>query len=181
MTEDILKFFPLNTNNECGGLFKTSIKDRTWSDKPNKNMHGVSYTKFPEAFDITYGPAGCTQLFTMFHKNCYQYACLFLENNPDWTIYELQRDGFYHSTVHCFAVKRLPDGRNVFADARGYTDNPLEFFDDFKFSKTAHLLNITNDARYEKYIPIKNIMQIAYENIFKDCPYIEKEEDLTLD
>lgn len=98
MTQDILQHFPLNSIGECGGLFTTPLSNRPWSSRPNKSIHGVSYTQFADAFEIA---NESTTLFDMFHGKCADYLDYFCKENPDWEPYVLMRDG-WNSLIHAF-------------------------------------------------------------------------------
>lgn len=162
MTEDILRFYPLNTKNFSTGLFKKSINNRALSDRPKKSIYGVSYTRYAEAFEMKIFED--ISLFELFHKNCDDFAMTFYKKHPDWEIYELRRDTFYNSLVHVFAIKKLKDGRILFADARGITDNVIEFFDDFTFSKSVYI----KKTDIERDIPLEGICNEGYKIIFKE-------------
>ena len=165
MTKDILQFFPLNSNGEVKGLFETPLSQRPWSDQVKKSIHGVSYTKFYDANDVKLSEKNT--LLDMFHGWCKDFMFYFYKKNPDWTPCLLRRDGFYQSLVHAFCFKILEDGRILFADARGITDNCLDFFDDFKFSKNNMQLIYPKDI---KDVVINNYDDCvrAYKHIFGD-------------
>lgn len=160
MVEDILKFYPLNTKNFSTGLFATPLKNRPWSDRPKKSLHGISYTQFEDAFEIKVTES--LNLFDLFHGFCDDFAMYFKKLNPDWEIYALKRDSF-NPLIHMYAIKHLEDGRILFADARGVTDNVLDFFRDFRFAKSAFVekVELVND------IPLENACKVGYEKIYK--------------
>ena len=164
MTKDILQFFPLNSKGEVKGLFKTPLSERPWSDKVKKSVHGVSYTKFYDANEIKLSDENT--LLDMFHGWCKDFMVYFSKKNPDWSPCLLRRDGFYQSLVHAFCYKKLEDGRILFADARGITDNCLDFFDDFRFSKNNMQLIAVEDIE-KQVINHYDDCKKAYEYVFK--------------
>ena len=133
MTKDILAFFDLNTIGYTTGLFRIPLSKRSWSNNIKKSKNGVSYTQFIDAKEIKISNE--ITLLDMFHGKCDIYTSYYIEKNPDWTPMELLRVDAWNKINHVFAVKKLADGRILFADARGITDNFLDFFEDFKFSK----------------------------------------------
>ena len=130
---DILSFFPENSKNECTGLFKIPLKERS-PYHLNKCVHGVSYTQYGDAASCL-NPYNGESLLDQFHGKCDRYLAFFMLKNPDWIPLIMKRNTYWSSIVHAFAVKELEDGRILFADARGYTDSALQFFADFRFSK----------------------------------------------
>ena len=171
--EHFLKFF---AEPECPktytGLFE-NFQNRKWSDRPNKCIHGVSYTKFSDAMDIVVGE---NTLFDMFHGYCAYYAAAFNELHPDWEIMTIQRGNFWNSSVHTFCVK-VEDGIRYFADARGITDDPAVFFDDFQCSKNAYLIEKISDFSDELYQQLKPELLAAYEKIYKTEAFLLKEDE----
>ena len=135
--EHFLKFFQMPEKPSVyTGLFQ-NYQERTWSDKPNKAKHGVSYTKYADAMDIR---CGNMSLFGMFHGKCWYYAQFFKLQNPDWEIVNLMRaEGSWNENIHTFCTKEQ-DGIRLFADARGVTDDPLVFIEDFNFGKGCRLI-----------------------------------------
>lgn len=133
MTEDILLYFPLNTKNVRYGLFKKPLSGRKYTGGISNRLYGVNGTYYADALKISIGED--YTLLDMFHGYCLPYAKYFTEKNPDWEIMELQKYHTYKRINHVFAVKHLKDGRTLFADARGITDDVLEFFEDFVMSK----------------------------------------------
>lgn len=80
--------------------------------------------------------------------------------------------------IHAFAIKKTEDGRFLFADARGYTDNVLDFFTDFRFSKSnmslepADIRECSNPDVLFFYHYIWD--EIKTKNIEQDEPCIER-------
>lgn len=163
MTKDILTYFPLNSKNEVLGLFEKPLNQRYWSNRPKKSINGVSYTQFPDAYEIVL--SNKNTLFEMFHKNCWNFMTYFKSQNPEWIAYELRRETFYSTLIHAFCCKKLEDGRILFADARGITDNCLDFFEDFNFSKDSMVLKEVNIL--EPHNPLEDDCKKAYEYIYK--------------
>ena len=160
MLKDIYKFYDKPKNPTIyTGLFQKRSTERTWSDRPNKTKGGVSYTLYAETMDI---PCGDTPLFRFFHGLCWTYAKFFQMKNPSWKIVSMIRDTFWQTNVHTYCIKRT-NGKLLFADARGITDDPEEFFKDFRFSKNVHI-------EEETEIPDKNQFtkdyQVAYDLIY---------------
>ncbi len=117
------------------GLFTKRLSCRNWSDKPNKCKHGVSYTQYDDAMDVQFGKV---TLFDLFHGRCWDYAKHFKEHHTGWEIVSLMRGNWADTIVHTFCIKN-GDESILFADARGITDDPTEFFSDFVFGKDAYL------------------------------------------
>lgn len=159
MVKDIEKYYKRNTKGFSLGLFKTPLKERKWSDKPNKSIHGVSYTQFEESFDMKVEDK-C--LFDFFHGYCDDFALYFYKEHPDFKIMELRRNSGWNSLVHVFAVKEIEDGYYLFADARGITDDCYEFFSDFKFSKFSYL----EETDTNRYVKDKKHCEMAYDLIY---------------
>lgn len=179
MVEDILKFYSLNSEGFSFGLFSTPLGARSWSDKPMKSLHGVSYTQFDDAFSTKVSEN--LSLFDLFHGYCKDFAAYFAEKNPDWEIHSLTRDTFHQSLVHMYAVKKLSDGRLLFADARGVTDNVIDFFRDFRFGKDL-ILKVEDRkellSMLDKGTEIEIACKAGYENIFRAGLQIDIEEEM---
>lgn len=159
--QDFLKMFPMPQSPKVyTGLFK-NFSDRVWSDKPNKYDHGVSYTKYEDAMSIGVGEL---TLFDMFHGNCWCYAQYFKLMNPEWDIIQILRGNFWNTTVHTFCVKKVNE-ITYFADARGITDNPKVFFDDYSCSKDAYIKPQNLELELKCF---KESYAQAYRYIFKD-------------
>lgn len=159
MVKDIEKYYPRNTKGFSLGLFEKPLRERQWSNKPNKSIHGVSYTQFEEAFDVKVGDI-C--LFDYFHGYCDDFALYFKQQHPDFEIMEIRRNSGWNSLVHVFAVKEIEDGYYLFADARGITDDCFEFFSDFKFSKFLNLEKTDTN----RYVKDKKHCKMAYGSIY---------------
>ncbi len=149
------------------GLFTTRTISRAWNDKPNKSINGVSYTLYGDAYRISCGPDA--SLFDFIHGRCAEFAYYFHEQNPDWKIVDMRRGNFWDSLIHSYCIKEI-GGITYFADARGITDDPEEFFADFACSKDMHV---------EDYIPeedeaVEEEVKKAYELIFGDEPILTK-------
>ena len=140
--QDFLNLFPDNIGNDgiCTGLFRTPTCKRKWSDRPNKCIHGVSWTLYEEAMDITFPDKnGNTEsLFSFFHGSCWEYAMFLKKQHPDWKIRCIRRGTFWDPVIHAFCTF-TKDGVLHFADARGITYDPKEFFSDFVGGKTMYL------------------------------------------
>lgn len=163
MTKDILLYFPLKTKNVRYGLFKTPVSDRQYTGGLKRKLYGVNGTYYNDALDIGIGDN--YTLLDMFHGWCVPYAKYFTERNPDWSIMELEKYHSYKRVNHAFAVKYLRDGRILYADARGITDNVLEFFEDFTMSKdTMHVFPLR--VKLDCYPVSKSIFKNAYEKIY---------------
>lgn len=159
MVKDIEKYYPRNTKGFSLGLFEKPLRERQWNNKPNKSLHGVSYTQFEEAFDIEVGDR-C--LFDYFHGYCDDFALYFKQQHPNFEIMELRRNSGWNSLVHVFAVKEIEDGYYLFADARGITDDCYEFFSDFKFSKFSYLEKTDTN----RYLKDQEYCKMAYDSIY---------------
>ena len=165
---DFLKIFPKPAA-PCiyTGQFQTKWKDRPWDESPKKSVHGVSRTKYGDAMQIRL--CDNLTLFEMFHKWCDPFAAYICKRNPDWKMVSLRRDTFYNSLIHAFAVKERENG-TLYADARGITDDPEEFFLDFNgtdmkvvYEAMPHLLF---DAYSDSAMP-KQAVADAYAYVYK--------------
>lgn len=172
MLEDILAFYPNNSKNVATGLFKTPVASRIYCNPDNymsKSTTGYTSTFYSDAYSIKINDN--LTLLDIFHGCCYDFALYFVSKHPDWKVMELTRpDSFFNKCNHVFAIKETDDGRTLFADARGITDNPLEFFHDYKYSK--HNMDIspidtTNLTLSDNSI---DVCQKAYDIIYKDEP-----------
>ena len=149
---DFLKIFP-KPDMPCiyTGQFQTKWKDRPWDESPKKSVHGVSRTQYGDAMQIRL--CDNLTLFEMFHKWCDPFAAYICKRNPDWKMVSLRRDTFYNSLIHAFAVKERESG-TLYADARGITDDPEEFFLDFNgfclllSAEKAHSITSVFRSRY---------------------------------
>lgn len=160
--EHFLKMYPC-PEDPCiyTGLFK-NWERRQWSDRPNKCRHGVSYTQYADAMDIMFydssrpgkfkkvleepgvvsviGQTEYVSLFEMFHGDCWYYARFFHEKNPSWQVETILKGNSWDSVLHSFCTK-VVNGRKLFADARGITDDTKLFFSDFRCSQNAYICN----------------------------------------
>ena len=159
--QDFLKMFPKPENPKVyTGLFG-NFSERVWSDRPNKCDHGVSYTKYEDAMNVHVGKL---TLFDMFHGNCWYYAQYFKLMNPDWDIIQILRGNFWNNAVHTFCIKKA-DNITYFADARGITDDPEVFFEDFSCSKEAYWQSQDLELEHKCFM---DSYEKAYRYIFKD-------------
>lgn len=168
MVNDILNYYDLKTNNYRKGLFETYSPNQPWSDEVKKSQHGVSYTQFIATKNIHI--TDTITLLDMFHGLCYTYLSYFITMNPDWTPVELRRTNFWTTLIHAYATKEI-NGVTYFADARGISDNCLDFFNDYRFSKNNMSINHIHDLpelTYEDSL----IMKKAYDIIYGDEPII---------
>ena len=129
------------------GLFAKPLSEREWSDRPNKYYDGVSYTRFADAYDVDLGMG--LSLFTMFHGYCSYFADYFWYRNPDWTEVSMMRDSMLNPYIHTYCIKEV-NGRTLFADARGITDDPETFFDDFTWGKDMYIKKTPRNERVKK-------------------------------
>lgn len=81
---------------------------------------------------------GNTPLFDFFHGYCWYYAKYFQTKNPEWKTISLIRNTFWKTNIHTFCTKQEKN-KTLFADARGITDDPTEFFQDYTFSKNIYI------------------------------------------
>ena len=160
--EHILSVYP-RPKKPCiyTGLFSKRLSKRPWSNEPNKCSHGVSYTQYEDAMKISFGSMS---LFDYFHGSCWYYAKYFQHKNPEWKTISLLRGNWRDSIVHTFCIKQLGD-KTLFADARGITDDPVEFFSDFSFSKNSHIVEDTDEMELSWF---GKDYKKAYDFIFKD-------------
>ena len=122
---------------------------------------GCTYTYFPEAMDI---PLGCrATLFDMLHGYCWFFAKYFQHKNPEWEVISAVGivDG-REFVVHTFLTKR-ENGIRLFADARGITDNPDEFFTEFDPSKATQFKKDVEEMPLEWF---NESYSKAYRHIF---------------
>ncbi len=162
--KDFLKMFPMPQKTKVyTGLFE-NFSDREWSDIPNKCSHGVSYTKYEDAIDVHVSI--CLTLFDMFHGKCWYFAQYFKNINPDWEIVQILRGNFWNEIVHTFCIKKV-NGITYFADARGITDDPEVFFEDYSCSKNAYIVH-NNPELDSDYFNFSDACEQAYKYIFKD-------------
>lgn len=133
MITDILTYYPSNGQTVSLGLFQTPLADRPWTYHLAKSKYGVIKSQFTDAMTISLSED--LSLFDLFHGYCGAFAEFFYKEHPSWTIKELIRENDWNTCNHIFLTKEMPDGKILFADARGITDDPLIFFNDYSFSK----------------------------------------------
>lgn len=146
-----LKVYPKPENPHVyTGLFTKPISKRRWSDKPNKITNGVSYTQYADAMRISCGYGW--SLFDFIHGKCGYFADYFHENNPDWKVINMMRGSSWGTMIHSYCIKEI-NGTTYFADARGITDDPETFFNDFTCSKEMYVVDNTQerDTKYDKW------------------------------
>ncbi len=174
MIKDILPYFPFCGNNVAYGLFERPINQRTKMMGLSKK-YGVNATYYPDAKDIKLSDE--ITLLDMFHGYCTIYAKFFNDKHPEFETMMLERtNSFWNITNHVFCVKHLDNGICIFADARGLSDNPLEFFADYSFCKNnmnIYPLNIEFQDVLKIDLIDLEICNIAYRKIYKNCPYLE--------
>ncbi len=158
----ILKVYPKPDEPTCyTGLFVKPLKERQWSNKPNKNKCGVSYTQFADSMDMDCG-AGYS-LFDYIHGKCWYYAEYFQHKNPDWQRVCMRRGTSWDGLIHCYCIKK--DGnRTLFADARGITDDPETFFSDFTCGMDMYVKEETEKETSEYSMPVIKAYELIYKN-----------------
>lgn len=164
MVQDILNYFELKTTGYTHGLFNTKLTDRPWSNDINKTTSGVSYTQFIDA--KKHKLTNTISLLDVFHGLCAFYMSYFITMNPDWIPMKIYRPECINSLIHSFAIKEI-NGITYFADARGITDNCIDFFSDYRFSKkTMQLTKIDNlpELDYDDMLIMKKAYDIIYHN-----------------
>jgi len=144
------------------GLFAKPLSEREWSDRPNKYKEGVSYTQFADAYDIDLGLG--LSLFNMIHGNCSYFADYFWYRNPDWKEMIMMRGTFWDTIIHVYCVKET-DGKTLFADARGITDDPVTFFSDFTCSESMYVREVYPKERVSETW-FTDAYRKAYEHIY---------------
>ena len=162
MKKDILKYFDLITNDFSYGLFEKKLKDRTWNEI--NNIQFDPKTQFIDA--KSYTVYDNITLLDMFHGLCAFYMSYFITKNPDWTPMELYHFETRKQIIHIFAIKQI-NNVTYFADARGITDNCIEFFSDYNFSKNKmHIHKITHlpELDYDDMILMKKAYDMIYKN-----------------
>lgn len=159
MTKDILGIYPMHETTFTLGLFKSiPFEDRTIT---YFESHKGAHTRFSEALDVMLDDKW--SLYDMFHGLCLLYASYFISENPEWTPMVLKNKSTGRLT-HVFLTKEL-NGATLFADARGITDNPLEFFDDYKFSKKTLYVERTDklpELDFDDMLKYKKAYDIIY-------------------
>lgn len=170
--ENVLCHFPKEEKPEIyTGLFEKRVADRALSNKPNKSLHGVSATRYAEALDVKVGvdKAGDdVALFDMFHGYCDGFAYYLAKKHPEWSIVTVRRDGFWKRLVHAFCVF-WQDGHLCYADARGITDDPVEFFMDYSCGKEINVdvLELSQADEYFRTRPeMILVCQDAYQIVY---------------
>lgn len=158
MVEDILKFYPLKSRGYKKGLFATHKNE--WV-----NIGGLNRTQFIEAKEIKIDKD--ITLLDMFHGYCVLFMSYFITKQPSWNVMLLERPDSFQKIVHCFATKTI-NGVTYFADARGITDNCLEFFSDFRFCKDN--MNIKEfkklpELSYEQMLWMKKSYDIIFDSV----------------
>ena len=176
MIDDILQWFPFRGHKIQYGLFSTPIAKRELKCGLSRKTYGVDRTYYAEANDILLNDT--TTLLDMFHGLCVPFTVYFTNRHPDFTPTVLERPcSFYNTTNHAFALKHLPNGICLFADARGITDDPIEFFSDYTFSKNnmaIKQLKIAPDEYEDGHLfKPDQICKTAYNIIFENCPYLK--------
>ena len=164
MTKDILQYYNLISHNYNKGLFEKHVADRTWSNEVKKSKNGVSYTQFIDAKDMMI--TNDLSLLDMFHGLCHTYMAYFITMNPDWKPMQMRRLNFWNTLIHAYAVKTIGD-ITYFADARGVTDNCLDFFNDYRFAKNNMIIEPVRDLpelTYEDSRVLKKAYDIIYHN-----------------
>ena len=101
-------------------------------------------------------------MFDYLHRYCVYFANYFQSLNPEWTRVIMRRGTFYDTLIHSFCIKKV-EGKTLFADARGITDDPETFFSDFACSASMHV------NEYAEALPITG----EYENPDEDKKIIE--------
>ena len=140
------------------GLFEKKMADRNIMRGLSELHQGCTYPYFSEAMDI---PLGCgATLFDMFHGYCWFFAKYFQHKNPGWEAISAVDDKEF--IIHTFLTKR-ENGIRLFADARGVTDNPEEFFTEFNLSKATRFQKDTEEMPLEWFNESYNN---AYRHIF---------------
>ena len=157
-----LKMFPMPENPGCYLGFFENYGKRVWSDRPNKTVHGVSYTKFGDVMDLEI-PG--TDPFYMFHGRCYQFAHYFAGETTGWTVTIIERGNFWNTIVHAFCTKEI-NGKTYFADARGITDDPSVFFEDYDCSRNAYLVT---EKQKDTDMEFRESVEIMYDYIMDTC------------
>ncbi len=180
--EHFLKMYPCPEDTQIyTGLFKDR-GNTPWSDRPKKNINGVSYTQYADAMDISFYDRGQSEnisLFELFHGRCWYYAQYFHCQNPGWQLETIYRGNGWENIIHTFCSK-IVNGRMLLADARGITDDTSLFFRDFTCSKNAYVSNnqkadilTKKDKESPKWTP--EAFSKAYKYIFGDISHISSD------
>lgn len=157
-----LKMFPMPKDPGCYLGFFENYGERVWSNRPNRTVHGVSYTKFADLMDLEIHG---TDPFCMFHGRCYQFAHYFAGETPGWTVTLIERGTFWNTLVHAFCTKEI-DGKTYFADARGITDDPSVFFEDYECGKSAYPVT---EKRKDLNLQFQKPFETMYDYIVDKC------------
>lgn len=136
--QHFLAVYPMPENPSIyTGFFQKRWEDRAWSNKPNKCISGVSYTKYIEMENFPVGEDGLT-MFDFLHGKCGYFSDYLHIKNPKWQVIDMMRGTFWNPMIHSYCVRTI-GGKTYFADARGITDDPEEFFSDFTCGKTMYI------------------------------------------
>ncbi len=140
--KDVLRMFPMPKKPSVyTGFFQRRYEERD-VQKENKCKCGVSYTRYGEMKNIL---CGNISLFSMLHGYCAYYADYFSYQQDGWEVKEIRR-GEYGRINHAFCTKQI-GGKTLFADIRGITDNPLEFFADFSIGRDNYCVSERDEDR----------------------------------
>lgn len=138
MIKDIFELFPEQVKTIGTGLFSEKRSEFTKISegvrKYRKTRRTEKYTRYGDLAKYTVNPS--CNLLDMLFGGCDDFAHVFVENNPQWRIGAAIREANYVSLIHVYAY-RMENGRYLFADVRGISDDPGEFFSEFSLSKNS--------------------------------------------
>ena len=122
------------------GLFSKKVADHNPLCELSELHQGCSQTYYPEMMDESIGYG--ISLFDMLQGFCWYFAKFFQHKHPEWDVMSaIDNEG---NVVHAF-LKKVENGTILFADARGITDDPDEFFSEFDMTNVSYIEKDTDE------------------------------------
>ena len=183
MIEDLKPLFPENAHREptiyTDWFAKPPVFGKVTECIQNRAEAGkqTGYTAFAEMASCPVGED--YNQFDFLHGQCFSFAWEFIRRNPGWNFGVFLRNTFFAPTVHAYAY-RIEDGRHVFADARGVTDDYRKFFEEFSPSgQTAIFVDAEHPCGYivKKKLDLSGLLEeqieplLANKDIFPRLDY----------